>query len=153
MKTLKMVIAAAVFAAGCAGSAQSNRSDNDSFAENVDDSFASAWESVTDAAGKTADAGEWTLAKTKKGGVRAYRATQRVAGNAGEHLSDEAIEANIASRLVADPDTKGLKIDVDVNDGDVTLNGDVDSTREAREAMRIALDTPGVDQVTSNLHW
>ena len=54
--------------------------------------------------------------------------------------------------MLADPMVKGLKIDVDTNNGVVTLSGDVASKAEMDKAVTIARGTSGVSRVVSNLH-
>jgi osmotically-inducible protein OsmY len=55
------------------------------------------------------------------------------------------------TRLLADPDVAGLKIDVDTTDKVVTLTGTVASAAQKTEAGSIARDTTGVARVVNNL--
>ena len=71
--------------------------------------------------------------------------------DAGNAISDAAITTAVKSKFLADSKVGGLKIDVDTNDGVVTLNGDVNSAAEKAEAMRLARDTDGVKSVRDNL--
>src|SRR5690349_2820155 len=103
--------------------------------ERLDAAFESAWDSVQSGAHKAASAGDWMLEKTKDGGMVVWRDTKRGARAGGEALSDAAILSAIKTRLAADPDTSARAIDVDVDDGTVTLNGTVESDREAKTAM------------------
>lgn len=73
----------------------------------------------------------------------------------GEPLSDKITDAGLTaavkSKLLADPDTSGLRIDVDTKDKVVTLTGKVKSQAERGEALLIARNTEGVKSVTDQL--
>ena len=55
------------------------------------------------------------------------------------------------AKFLADTTVKGLSIDVDTNNGMVTLNGNVASRAEADRAMTLARNTDGVKGVHDNL--
>jgi len=80
-------------------------------------------------------------------------ADQGVAGEAGGDISDAAVLATVKSRLETTNDVRAQGIDVDVTDGVVELRGRVDSPAAAGTAIRLALDTRGVDRVVSYLTW
>ncbi len=67
-------------------------------------------------------------------------------------LSDAGITAAVKTKLLADPDTPGLKLEVDTKDQVVTLSGTVANQTQKEEALQIARNTEGVrgvnDQVT-----
>jgi hypothetical protein len=114
--------------------------------------FNKAWDSITDGAEDVADAGEWTLEKAEDGATVAWRKTKDVAGKVGQETGDTAVLSAVKSRFTA----AGLSItdiDVDVDEGEVELNGQVGSRADAARAVRIALETRGVDRVTSRLTW
>ena len=69
----------------------------------------------------------------------------------GETISDSGITISVKSRLLDDPDVKGLKIDVDTRDGVVFLTGSVRSDVEKEKAVQLAKETKGVRDVQSNL--
>jgi hyperosmotically inducible protein len=58
----------------------------------------------------------------------------------------------VKSKLLADPDTSGLRIDVDTKDSMVTLTGTVRTEAEKTEALAIARNTEGVKNVTDRLN-
>ena len=66
-------------------------------------------------------------------------------------LTDPALTASVKSKLLANPDVSGLRIDVDPRDGVVTLTGTVSTQAEKDEALRIARDTGGVKSVEDRL--
>lgn len=69
----------------------------------------------------------------------------------GAAVNDATITASVKSKLLADPDTAGLRIDVDTKDRMVTLTGEVKTAAEKSEALQIARDTDGVNSVTDRL--
>lgn len=73
------------------------------------------------------------------------------AEGAGAALTDAGITTAVKSRLLADPDVAGLKIDVDTKDNVVTLTGTVATAAQKTEAGNIARDTTGVASVVNNL--
>ncbi len=69
----------------------------------------------------------------------------------GQRVDDSVITTKLKSKLLADPKVKGLKIDVDTVEGEVTLTGIVSSTEEAERAIEIARNVKGVIKVKNNL--
>src|SRR5688500_4279691 len=80
----------------------------------------------------------------------AGRAADAAAG-AGAAVTDAGITAAVKTRLLADPDVAGLKIDVDTREKVVTLTGTVKTAAQKTEAASIARDTTGVTRVVNNL--
>jgi len=68
-----------------------------------------------------------------------------------EKLSDAAITTKVKSRLIANPQATGLDINVDTEDGTVTLNGQVESDTEKELAFYIAHNTGGVVSVKNRI--
>ena len=69
----------------------------------------------------------------------------------GEHIDDATITAAVKSRLLEDPQVKGLKIDVDTREGIVFLTGSVRSQEESDRAVQVARGTEHVKDVKPNL--
>ena len=69
----------------------------------------------------------------------------------GTHVDDAVITAAVKSRLLEDPQVKGLKIDVDTRDGVVFLTGSVGKPEEIDRAVEIARATEHVRDVKPNL--
>jgi hyperosmotically inducible protein len=65
--------------------------------------------------------------------------------------TDEGISATVKSKLLLDPDTSGLRIDVDTDKGVVTLTGTVKTGAEKTEAVEIARGVTGVTSVIDRL--
>ena len=66
-------------------------------------------------------------------------------------LTDAKIATVIKARLLMDTDISGFDIDVDVENGNVTLTGDVDSDAERDLAIEIAKNASDVKDVEDNL--
>jgi len=84
--------------------------------------------------------------------------TGEISGNApdpdrtlGEHIDDATITAAVKTRLLDDPQVKGLKIDVDTREGVVFLTGSVRSQKESDRAVEVARSTEHVKDVKPNL--
>jgi osmotically-inducible protein OsmY len=77
--------------------------------------------------------------------------TKAAANQTGEVVTDAAITSAVKTKLLGDPDVKGLNIDVDTTNGVVTLTGVVHTAAERTEALRLARNTKGVKNVKNNL--
>jgi osmotically-inducible protein OsmY len=73
------------------------------------------------------------------------------ATRAGQAIADGTLTAKVKAALLADPDVKGLQIDVDSRDGAVTLSGSLDSAANVARAQSIARATDGVKSVENRL--
>jgi osmotically-inducible protein OsmY len=110
--------------------------------------FANAYDSVKSGAQQTAQVGGLWLQKAGEGAVkvvdRTYTPTRR-------YVEDGLITTRVKSAYATDPVVKGSKVHVETERGVVTLRGVVDSPGQAEEAIRKALQTPGVVAVDSKL--
>ena len=74
---------------------------------------------------------------------------------AGARLSQEAADAKllatIKARLIREPDLDGFDINVDVEQGRVTLRGTIPSETARVQAIKIARETAGVKGIRSEL--
>jgi len=77
--------------------------------------------------------------------------TKAAANKTAEVATDAEITSAVKTKLLADKTVGGLKLDVDTNDGFVTLRGPVHSAVERDAALRIARNTNGVKSVTNKL--
>ena len=77
--------------------------------------------------------------------------TSQAMTKAGNVIEDGVITAKVKTALLADPDVKGLRIDVDTKNGVVTLKGTADKPANRDRAVAIAKDTSGVKSVDSHL--
>ena len=69
----------------------------------------------------------------------------------GEVVDDMSIAAQTKTKLAADPVTDAIKIDVEVDESHVQLNGFVDSMEERTRAEEIVRSIDGVASVDNNL--
>lgn len=68
-----------------------------------------------------------------------------------KRVADANLRANVMSRLAYQLNLDADRIDVTVQDGEVTLDGDVYTEAERDEAAEVAMDTRGVSEVDNNL--
>lgn len=118
-----------------------------------DEGWRDDWTAFADGTERTVDKGDYTIERAKDGTISAWRKTKQVSGNAFAELKDAALVTQVKAKLAADDDTRAHAINVDAEDHTVHLRGTVKSTKEAAEAVRIALNTPGADKVISHLTW
>jgi osmotically-inducible protein OsmY len=92
-----------------------------------------------------------TKDKVKEKAGQAKDATKDAARKTAEVTTDAAITSAVKTKLLADTQVGGLKIDVDTKDNVVTLTGTVKSAAEKAEAIRLAKTTKGVSRVVDKL--
>jgi osmotically-inducible protein OsmY len=85
-----------------------------------------------------------------KPGTRQER-SERQRETLGQSLDDATVTASVKTKLLANPNTSGLRIHVNTNKGVVTLSGRVLSSAEKDLAGRIAQNTQGVARVQNQL--
>jgi hyperosmotically inducible periplasmic protein len=66
---------------------------------------------------------------------------------AGAQVDDASITAKVKAKLAADGDINPFNIDVDSNEGVVTLQGRVEKEEARTKAEQLARDTDGVSRV------
>jgi hyperosmotically inducible protein len=71
--------------------------------------------------------------------------------SAGTVVDDASITAAVKSKLVADKAANLTRVDVDTNNGRVSLNGVVDTAAQKAKAEQFAWETKGVKGVVNNL--
>ena len=103
-----------------------------------------------------------TAAKVKEKSKEAGEKTKEVSKDAAQKTKDAAVKTKdvtvdaeitsaVKTKLLADTQVGGLKIDVDTKDNVVTLTGTVNSAAEKAEALRLAKTTAGVKSVVDKL--
>jgi hyperosmotically inducible protein len=70
---------------------------------------------------------------------------------AGRNVDDATITASVKTHLAEQKADTLTRIDVDTNNGVVSLNGVVDSVEMKQQAGEIARRTAGVERVVNNL--
>ena len=131
--------------------ATSGKYDADRDADRDRDYSAEAKQTAHDAKEKTEDKAHDTKVKTEGTAHDAKVKSERAADKTGDALSDAAITSEVKTKFLAEPGVSGLNIDVDTNNGVVTLNGTVKSKAESQKAMTIARNSKGVKRVVNNL--
>ncbi len=113
-------------------------------AQNAGDAMHQAGEDISDAAHEAghdmAEAADEAGAKAEKAGDKAKM-----------KMDDAGITAAVKSKLLADPEVKGLAIDVDTVGGKVTLSGTAKTAYEKEEAEKLARHTDGVVSVDNKI--
>lgn len=70
---------------------------------------------------------------------------------AGRNVDDATITGSVKSRLAKDKLSSLTRVDVDTNNGVVSLNGVVESPEQKARAQELASDVDGVSRVVNNL--
>ena len=78
-------------------------------------------------------------------------AVDKAATNTGQALSDTAITSKVKAAILAEPGLKTLQINVETNNGMVTLTGMVNSRGNSDKAVAIAGSVEGVKGVSNRL--
>lgn len=81
----------------------------------------------------------------------AMAATANAVDKAGDAAGDAFITGKVKTVLIADPDVKALRIDVDTKNGVVTLTGTADSAAHSDKATTVARGVEGVKSVDNQL--
>lgn len=84
-------------------------------------------------------------------GVLAAGCQSTTGRSIGENIDDKTILALVKSKLVAEKPSNLTKIDVDVTNGTVYLNGAVESAEQKTRAEQLAQGVKGVKSVVNNL--
>ena len=87
----------------------------------------------------------------KEGATEAGQQVADKAEDVGEKIEDASITSAIKMKFANDELVSASNINVDTNDGHVTLNGTVASQAEATRAVQIGRSVDGVKSVHSNL--
>ncbi len=107
---------------------------------------------VTDTpAGSTATTTSTTTVAPSPAASNAMAATASAMDKAGDAAGDAVITGKVKTALIADPDVKALKIDVDTKNGAVTLTGTVDTAGHSDKATADARGVEGVKSVDNKL--
>ena len=89
--------------------------------------------------------------KARETGAKVGETVAVGASRAQDALTDGALTAKIKSKMALDDTVKALAIDVDTNEGVVTLSGSVTSQAERAKAVQLAKETAGVTSVVDRL--
>ena len=95
--------------------------------------------------------GKAAAARTDEKTDNAQRKAGETADRAGDTAGNATLTAAVKTKFLADDTVSGLKIDVDSNNGVVTLTGTVRTAAEKNRAIAIAKETDGVKSVIDRL--
>ena len=70
---------------------------------------------------------------------------------AGRNVDDATITSSVKTRLAADKVSSLTRVDVDTNNGTVSLNGVVETYEQKARAQELASQAGGVNKVINNL--
>ena len=70
---------------------------------------------------------------------------------AGENIDDATITASVKTKLVAEKAANLTRVNVDTNNGVVSLTGVVETPEQKTRAENLAREVAGVRRVTNNL--
>lgn len=87
----------------------------------------------------------------KNTGTAVAEGTKEAAEETNEVATDASITAAVKMKMADDELVKARNIDVDTDEGVVTLNGTVNSKAEEQKAIDLARSVDGVKNVISNL--
>jgi hyperosmotically inducible protein len=73
------------------------------------------------------------------------------AGEAKDKMADATITAKVKSAMIGQPELKALQINVDTDNGVVTLTGTVDTPQKLELATQVAQGVEGVKSVDNRL--
>ena len=133
--TLMGTLAAAVALTAC------NRAGEDTTAARDDDSVVAQAEQRSEAMGDRAGEAARDTGNAMERGVE----------NTGDAISDAAITASVNAELARDNDLSALGIDVDTENGRVTLSGTAPNDAARERATQLASSVRGVTSVDNGL--
>lgn len=102
------------------------------------------------APGSTSTTSTTTVAPSQAAS-NAMSATASAMDKAGDAAGDAMITGKVKTALIADPDIKALRIDVDTKNGIVALKGTADSAAHSDKATTVARGIDGVKSVDNQL--
>jgi hyperosmotically inducible periplasmic protein len=70
---------------------------------------------------------------------------------AGRNVDDATLTSSVKTKLAADKLSSLTRVDVDTNNGIVSLNGVVESSEQRARAQELASQVSGVNKVVNNL--
>lgn len=149
-----MVAAAALLS----GLAACDKNDNRTAGEQLDSTLANTEQAAREAKAKAAAATQEAKEAINHAGTEIKQGASELKADAAdaaaklEHAAaDATITASVSAGLMKDPDLSAVRIDVDTQDGNVTLTGPAPSADAMAKAETIAKSVEGVKTVTNKL--
>jgi osmotically-inducible protein OsmY len=84
-------------------------------------------------------------------GAQTRSPAQRQFFFADKQLSDDSIHDQVIRKLANDPDVKGGALQIDVQEGVVTLRGKVETEKQKQKAEKLAKKVTGVKKVINEI--
>jgi len=152
MRILWIVAAVGLSAAGCKHEESATATTTSGLAQAGDD-FARAYDAVKRGVDNTATAGKYALRDVGNGIVQVTDSSKGYAEKGAGKVEDAWITTKITSKYAMDKQVKLGDLKVTSDRGVVRIVGIVDEPREAERAIRLALETDGVEAVDSNIQY
>ena len=124
-----------------------DRADNRTVGERVDSGVSKTQRAGAEVKKEAKDATASAGAAVEK----AAESTKQMGATAVEKIDDAAITAKVNASLAADKDLSAIKIDVDTQNGVVTLSGPAPTATARERASEIARGVKGVNSVNNQL--
>lgn len=130
-----------------------DKNDNRSAGEKLDSAIAKTERAADQAAAKTGEAVKDARAKVESSdaGAKMSEAAKNAGTAIADATSDASITAAVSAGLAKDPDLSAIKINVDTQNGKVTLRGPAPTAGAKDRAEQIAKDVKGVSTVDNQL--
>lgn len=152
MKSIqKSVIAAAAVAALLTLGACDKKQDDQTAGQKLDSAVARTEQAATEAKNDTKDAMASTGAAMKDATQDAKTAMTNTGEKLAEKIDDATITATVNANLARDAQLSAIRINVDTQNGKVTLKGPAPSTTARDRATEIAKAVKGVSEVDNQL--
>jgi hyperosmotically inducible protein len=100
-----------------------------------------------DVRGEAREAGQ----EAREAGAEVREETAQAADATRRAIADGALTSKIKAKMALDDTVSALSIDVDTDNGMVTLTGRINSEAERQRALALARETKGVTQVVDRL--
>lgn len=84
-------------------------------------------------------------------GVAIVRTKDTTVGAPTGNMEDDVLETMVKGKFQADSQVSQASIEVEADDGEVTLKGDANQADVVGRAIALALDTQGVSKVSSEV--
>jgi Predicted periplasmic or secreted lipoprotein len=124
-----------------------DRADNRTAGQRIDSGVSTAQRAGADASRSAKDATASAGAKLDS----AADNTKAMGAAAGDKIDDASITAQVNASLAKDKDLSAIKIDVDTQNGVVTLSGPAPTATAKERASQIARSVKGVSSVNNQL--
>lgn len=143
---LASAAALALTLAACGESA-----DNATLGQKLDSAISQTERKADELGARAETAADEAQAKAEAAAADAKASIAEATDRVATAVDDATITANVAARLAGDPELSALKIDVDTQDGKVTLSGPAPSEAARGRAAELAATVEGVVGIDNRL--